>query len=101
MDKMNSYASLFTPLSEVLHGMARLHVELGRMDGHPITTRGWTYNGLVDGCVGIGSHHNPETEQMRAIYTLFDTLDAICEIGCNAVDYLCIWIPIRGDDDDV
>lgn len=43
----NIYADLSMPLAEVLHGAARLHVALARMDKLPISTRGWTYNDLV------------------------------------------------------
>lgn len=95
----NSYADIDTNLSEMLHGTARLHVHLGRMDGINITTRGWTYNDLVDGILGLLSDSPDQymgwltmdyqmVKQYRSIDCLFDTLDAITEIGSRAITYL-------------
>ena len=95
----NSYADIDTNLSEMLHGAARLHVHLGRMDNVNITTRGWTYNDLVDGILGLSSDSPDQRDvwlnmdyqmvkQYRSIDCLFDTLDAITEIGARAVTYL-------------
>jgi hypothetical protein len=88
----NSYADIDTNLSEMLHGAARLHVHLGRMSNVNIMTRGWTYNDLVDGILGLSSDSPDKDYQMvkqyRSIDCLFDTLDAITEIGARAVTYL-------------
>ena len=48
----NTYADIEAPLEQVLHGAARLHVELARNSGASLTTRGWTYNELVS-CVVV------------------------------------------------
>ncbi len=95
----NSYADIETNLSEMLHGAARLHVHLGRMSNVNITTRGWTYNDLVDGILGLSSDSPDQhagwsvmdyqmVKQYRSVDCLFDTLDAITEIGARAVTYL-------------
>jgi len=92
----NIYAEQNTDLSEMLHGVARLHVHLGRMDQVNITTRGWTYNDLVNGIIGMSNGSDdrvspedyPAVRLERCISVLFDTLDAITEIGSNAVTYL-------------
>lgn len=88
---MNTYASLNAPLPDVLHGAARLHVALARMEGLPISTRGWSFNGLVDGIVHSGCASDPGVRQSRALGVMLDTLDAVCEIGPAAVDYLLLW----------
>ena len=88
---MQTYAQIGTPVADVLHGAARLHVALGRMDGSGISTRGWTYNRLVNGVVGSGWHFDATVRQKRGLDVLFDTLNAICEIGEDAVAYLEIW----------
>lgn len=84
----NIYADLDEDITKVLHGVARLHVALGRMDDVGISTRGWSYNDLVNGVVELNSSKDPAVKQMRCIDTLFDTLDAIVEIGAGAVAYL-------------
>lgn len=84
----NSYADIEADLSEMLHGASRLHVTLGRMDKSGITTRGWTYNQLVDGILVLSSTEDNFVKQTRCLEVLFDTLDAIIEIGPNAVSYL-------------
>lgn len=84
----NIYADIDEDLSKVLHGAARLHVALGRMDGVGISTRGWSYNDLVDGILKLNCSEYSDVRQMRCIDTLFDTLDAIVEIGASSVTYL-------------
>lgn len=78
----NTYSD--APLADALHGAARLHVHLGRMDGENISTRGWTYNDLVSGVIGLST----DGDMHRCLACLFDTLDAMTEIGANAVAYL-------------
>ena len=85
---MNSYADIDTDLSSMLHGVARLHVSLGRMDNVGISTRGWSYNELVDGILAINGTEDPAVKMHRCIECLFDTLDALIEIGPRAVSYL-------------
>ncbi len=84
----NTYANIDTDLSKLLHEVARLHVHLGRMSNVGITTRGWSYNELVDGVLGINSTEDIAMKQYRCMQVLFDTLDAIIEIGPRAVSYL-------------
>lgn len=84
----NTYADIDTDLSSMLHGVARLHVALGRMDDTGISTRGWTYNELVDGILAINGTQDPAVKMYRCIAVLFDTLDALIEIGPRAVSYL-------------
>ncbi len=84
----NTYADIDTDLSSMLHGVARLHVALGRMDDTGISTRGWTYNELVDGILAINGTQDPAVKMYRCIDVLFDTLDALIEIGPRAVSYL-------------
>ncbi len=84
----NTYADIDTDLSKLLHEVARLHVHLGRMSNIGITTRGWSYNELVNGVLGINSTEDIATKQYRCLQVLFDTLDAIIEIGPRAVSYL-------------
>jgi len=74
-----------TPFHKTLHGIARLQVHLARMEEAPISTRGWSYNDLVNWSIGIGGG------EQAALRTLLDALDGVCEIGSNAVDYLKIW----------
>lgn len=85
---MNSYADIDTDLSSMLHGVARLHVSLGRMDNVGISTRGWSYNELVDGILAINGTEDPAVKMHRCIECLFDTLDALIELGPRAVSYL-------------
>jgi len=89
---MNSYADVYCDLEKMLHGSARLHVALGRMDDVGISTRGWSYNELVTGILNINSTNDEFTKMHYCLDTLFDTLDAIIEIGPNAVKYLNQWI---------
>ena len=84
----NTYADIDTDLSKLLHEVARLHVHLGRMSNVGITTRGWSYNELVDGVLGINSTEDIAVKQYRCLQVLFDTLDAIIDIGPRAVSYL-------------
>lgn len=77
------YADPSTPLSDVLHGSARLHAALAKSDGIRIPKKGWRYNDLVDGCLSIGCGR-----QDYALETLWDALDGLSEIGPSAVDYL-------------
>lgn len=84
----NSYAEIGTDLSSLLHGVARLHVALGRMSDAGITTRGWSYNELVDGILNLNSSEDLFVKQYYCLGALFDTLDAIIEIGPRAVSYL-------------
>ena len=84
----NTYADIDTDLSKMLHGAARLHVALGKMSNVGITTRGWTYNELVDGIVGINSDNDTAVKMYKCIECLFDTLDSIIEIGPRGVHYL-------------
>jgi hypothetical protein len=84
----NTYADIDTDLSSLLHVAARLHVTLGRMDNVNISTRGWSYNDLVDGIVYINSTEDLALKQYRCLMCLFDTLDAMTEIGPRAVSYL-------------
>lgn len=84
----NTYADIGTDLSELLHGAARLHVNLGRMSNIGITTRGWSYNDLVNGILNINSTEDLALKQYRCLNVLFDTLDAIVEIGPRAVSHL-------------
>lgn len=84
----NTYADIDVDLSSMLHGTARLHVALGRMDDTGISTRGWTYNELVDGILAINNTQDPAIKMYRCIDCLFDTLDALIEIGPRAVSYL-------------
>ena len=84
----NTYADIDTDLSKLLHEVARLHVHLGRMSNVGITTRGWSYNELVEGIIGINSTEDIAMKQYRCMQVLFDTLDAIIEIGPRAVSYL-------------
>jgi len=86
---MNTYADPDVDLEKMLHGVARLHVHLGRMDESGISTRGWTYNNLVNGILLWSSEHVDSVVRMnRAIDTLFDTLEGIIEIGPNAINHL-------------
>lgn len=85
---MNSYADIDADLSSMLHGTARLHVSLGRMDNVGISTRGWSYNELVDGILAINGTEDPAVKMHRCIECLFDTLDALIELGPRAVSYL-------------
>lgn len=79
-------------LERYLHDMARLHVALARMDGDPITTRGWTYNALVTAAI-----ISAICPQKTAWPVISDTLDAMTEIGGpKAVGYL---IAMGGGDD--
>jgi hypothetical protein len=64
---MNSYADIDTDLSSMLHGVARLHVSLGRMDKIGISTRGWTYNELVDGVLSINGTEDPAVKMHNCI----------------------------------
>jgi hypothetical protein len=84
----NTYADIDTDVSKLLHGVARLHVALGRMSDVGITTRGWTYNELVDGIVDVNCDEDPAVRMYKCIDCLFDTLDAIVEIGPRGVQYL-------------
>ena len=84
----NTYAEIGVDLHSMLHGIARLHVSLGRMDNKGITTRGWSYNELVDGILNLNSTEDLFVKQYKCIDVLFDTLDAIIEIGPRAVSYL-------------
>lgn len=84
----NTYADIDVDLSSMLHGAARLHVALGRMDDVGISTRGWSYNDLVDGILNINSTDDPALKQYCCLMCLFDTLDALTEIGARAVHYL-------------
>lgn len=85
----NSYCEIDTNLEKLLHGVARLHVALARMDNRNITTRGWTYNQLVDSIIAINSPSEDYSVTLnRCMDTLFDTLEAMEEIGKNAVLYL-------------
>ena len=84
----NYYADINVDLPTMLHGAARLHVHLGRMDKANISTRGWTYNDLVNGVVGLSCEPDPAVRQHRCLLCLFDTLDAMTEIGPRAVSYL-------------
>lgn len=84
----NTYSSLLTPLSETLHGAARLHVALGRMEGARISTRAWSYNELVTGILSLSGCVDPSVRLARCLAVLFDTLDAMPEIGAEAVKYL-------------
>lgn len=85
---MNSYADIDTDLSSMLHGVARLHVSLGRMDNVGISTRGWSYNELVDGVLAINGTEDRAVKMCRCIDCLFDTLDSLIELGPKAVSYL-------------
>lgn len=84
----NIYADIETDISELLHGVARLHVALGRMSDVGITTRGWSYNELVDGIIGVNHDKDPAVKIYKCIDCLFDTLDAIVEIGPSGVQHL-------------
>jgi hypothetical protein len=84
----NTYADIDTDISKLLHEVARLHVHLGRMANVGIVTRGWTYNDLVDGILGLNGSEDVAVKQDRCIQLLFDTLDAIVDIGPRAVSYL-------------
>lgn len=85
----NYYADPAVDLEKMLHGVARLHVNLGRMDNENITTRGWSYNDLVSSLLKISSEDvDPMIRQYRLLGTLFDTLEAMTEIGNSAVDQL-------------
>jgi hypothetical protein len=84
----NYYADLDCDLEKLLHGVARLHVHLGRKDKENISTRGWSYNDLITGVLDINSTLCIDMKQFRAVLTLFDTLDAMTEIGPRAVSYL-------------
>lgn len=84
----NTYADLSAPLREVLHGSARLHVALGRMDGAGVTTRGWSFNDLVDAVIALSEPTDAAMHQARCIAVLWDTLDGVCDIGAAAVLYL-------------
>lgn len=84
----NYYAEPGTDLEKMLHGASRLHVSLGRMDEENISTRGWKFNELVDGILAMNSTDDEMIRQDRSIKTLFDTLDAMTEIGPNAIFYL-------------
>ena len=72
----------------MLHGAARLHVALARNSGTSLTTRGWTYNGLVSGVVGLATEDDAALVQRRCLEAMWDTLDGACDIGAAAVDYL-------------
>lgn len=85
---MNYYADIDYDLEKILHGAARMQVHLARMDNEDISTRGWTYNELVDGIIKMNCEKDKFIRQMRAMDTLFDTLTGIIEIGPNAVKYL-------------
>ena len=85
---LNSYADIDADLSKLIHEVARLHVHLGRMANIGITTRGWSYNDLVDGVISINGTEDVAVKQQRCISTLFDTLDGIIDIGARAVYYL-------------
>lgn len=84
----NSYADVDCDLNSLLHGIARLHVALGRMETSGISTRGWSYNDLVNGILSINVTKDISIKQERCIDCLFDTLEGIIEIGPNAVSYL-------------
>ena len=84
----NTYADIEIPLEQVLHGAARLHVELARNSGASLTTRGWTYNELVSCVVVLATGDDEALMQRRCLETLWDTLDGACDIGAAAVDYL-------------
>ena len=107
----NTYANLDVDLEKLLHGVARLHVHLGRMDNENISTRGWTYNDLVTGIMNFTMVNDipsyPETfmsrkeyalqnydrldiQMDRAINTLFDVLDGMTEIGPSMLNHLSI-----------
>ena len=85
---LNTYADIDTDLSKLLHEVARLHIHLGRMSNVGITTRGWTYNELVDGILGINCTEDRAVKMDACRSVLFDTLGAIIEIGPRAVSYL-------------
>lgn len=85
---VDTYADISTPLPDVLHGAARLHVALGRADKTGVSTRGWTYNDLVAGVIGLSCIEDLALEQSRSLETPFDTLEGVCEIGPRAVAYL-------------
>lgn len=88
-NNINTYADLNEDFEKILHGVARLHVSLGRMDNEKISTRGWSYNNLVDYIILLSEGIDEDNvKQIRCIEILFDTLIAICEIGPNAVEYL-------------
>lgn len=87
---MNSYAEIGTDLEKLLHGAARLHIHLGRQSGENISTRGWSYNDLISGVLAINGETDEFVCQMRSVDTLFDTLDAMTEIGSDAVSYLTV-----------
>lgn len=82
------YASPGADLSKVLHGAARLHIALGRMCNAGVSTRGWSYNDLVADILAINGDTDPAGKMRTSIDTLFDTLDAMTEIGPDAVKYL-------------
>jgi hypothetical protein len=84
----NTYADIDVDLSSMLHGAVRLHVSLGRMDETGISTRGWTYNEMIDGILAINSTEDPAVKMHRSISCLFDTLDGLVEIGPRAVYHL-------------
>ena len=81
----NTYADIEIPLEQVLHGAARLHVELARNSGASLTTRGWTYNELVSCVVVLATGDDEALMQRRCLETLWDTLDGACDIGAAAV----------------
>lgn len=72
-----------------MHSVARLHISLGRMDKEKISTRGWSYNNLINSIILLTEKiEDDNIKQLCLIEILFDTLNAICEIGPNAVEYL-------------
>lgn len=84
----NTYADIDADISSLLHGVARLHVALGRMGEVGISTRGWSYNELVNGIVAINADKDVVVKQYKCLDCLFDTLDALIELGPRAVSYL-------------
>lgn len=70
----------------MLHGTARLHVALGRMNDTGISTRGWTYNELVDGILAINNTQDPVIKMYRCIDCLL--IHVLIEIDPRAVSYL-------------
>lgn len=80
----SDYADENCDVEKMLHGAARLHIYLGRMDNENVSTRGWSYNELVSGIIMSSNFKDIH----KLIDVLFDTFEALTEIGSNSVKYL-------------